>query len=59
MKMNKLLTIQEVIKIVGIKKTTLYNLIKEGKFPQQIKIGHLSRWRLSDIQDWIDNQQSK
>lgn len=58
MKINKLLTIQEVIKIVGIKKSTLYKLIKEGKFPKQIKIGHLSRWRLSDIQDWVDNQLS-
>ena len=58
MKINKLLTIKEVIKIVGIKKSTLYKLIKEGKFPQQIKIGHLSRWRLSDIQDWVDNQLS-
>jgi len=58
MKINKLLTIKEVIKIVGIKKSTLYKLIKEKKFPQQIKIGNLSRWRLSDIQEWIDSQSS-
>jgi len=56
MKINKLLTLREVISIVGIKKSTLYKLIKEGKFPSQIKIGHLSRWKLSDIQDWLDNQ---
>ncbi|MEO1957999.1 MAG: AlpA family phage regulatory protein [Nautiliaceae bacterium] len=59
MKIDKLLTIKEVINIVGLKKSTIYHFINKGKFPKQIKIGHLSRWRLSDIQDWIDNQQSK
>jgi len=55
MKIDRLLNMKEVIKIVGIKKSTLYNLIKKDKFPKPIKIGNLSRWRLSDIQNWIND----
>jgi prophage regulatory protein len=50
---ERLLTLKEVVNIVGFKKSTIYKFIKEGKFPKQIKIGHSSRWKLSDIQEWM------
>ena len=50
---EKLLTLTDVVKIVGFKKSTIYKFIKEGKFPKQIKIGKSSRWKLSDIQKWM------
>ncbi|MDA0854377.1 MAG: AlpA family phage regulatory protein, partial [Proteobacteria bacterium] len=27
-----------------------------GQFPQPIKIGRSSRWRSSDVEDWIQRQ---
>jgi len=53
---EKLLTINELANIVGFRKSTIYKFIKKGKFPKQIKIGKSSRWKLSDIQNWIKNQ---
>lgn len=51
--MEKLLTIREVTEIVGFKKSTIYKFMNEGKFPKQVKIGKSSRWKLSDIQEWM------
>jgi prophage regulatory protein len=50
---EKFLTIKEVTEIVGFKRSTIYKFINKGKFPKQIKIGKASRWRLSDIQKWL------
>jgi len=51
---ERLLTISEVVKIVGFKKSTIYKFIKKGKFPKQVKIGKSSRWKLSDINKWLE-----
>jgi len=50
---EKLLTIKEVTEIVGFKTSTIYKFIQQNKFPKQIKIGTASRWKLSDIQKWL------
>jgi prophage regulatory protein len=52
--MEKFLTINEVTKIVGFKKSTIYKFIKNNAFPRPIKIGKSSRWLLSDINNWIN-----
>jgi len=54
--MEKLLRLSEVMEIVGFKKSTIYKYIRNGDFPKQIKIGKSSRWKHSDIQNWIKNQ---
>jgi len=52
---EKLLTKDEVCKMVGIKPSTLYLYIKEKHFPKPKKIGkRLSRWKLSDVRRWIE-----
>jgi len=50
---EKLLRLPEVEEIVGFKKSTIYQYIREGKFPRQVKIGTSSRWKLSDIKKWM------
>jgi len=57
--MEKLLTIKEVTYIVGFKQSTIYKFIKTKAFPKPIKIGRASRWKQSDIQNWIINLQFK
>jgi Predicted transcriptional regulator len=55
---ERLLRIGEVENLVGLKKTKLYGLITEGRFPAAIHLGTRSvRWKLSDIQSWIDGLQ--
>ena len=45
-----------VLQITGLSHSTLYYLMKEGKFPSQVKIGHRAvAWRKTDIEDWLRN----
>ena len=56
---EKLLTINELINIVGFKKSTIYKFIKENKFPRPLKFGKSSRWAKSEINEWINNLKQK
>lgn len=54
---ERLITIKEVQKIVGFKKDYIYRNIKKGTFPKQINFGNRSaRWRLSEVQKWVESQ---
>lgn len=53
---EKLLPLPEVESRSGFKSSFIYQLIKEGKFPKPVKIGTASRWRESEVQQWIHNQ---
>lgn len=53
---EKLLPLPEVESRSGFKSSFIYQLIKQGKFPPPVKIGNASRWRESEIQQWIQNQ---
>ena len=52
--MERLLTIKEVVSIVGFKTSTIYKFIKTKGFPKPVKIGKSSRWRLSDVNKWLE-----
>ncbi len=51
---EKLLTLNDVVQIVGFKKSTIYKFIAENKFPRPVKFGKSSRWKESEIYDWIN-----
>jgi predicted DNA-binding transcriptional regulator AlpA len=53
---ERLLPLPEVESRSGFKSSFIYQLIKEGKFPQPVKIGTSSRWRESEVQQWIHDQ---
>jgi len=57
--MEQLLTIKEVVQIIGFKKSTIYKFIRENKFPQPLKFGKSSRWKKSEIELWIKNLKQK
>jgi len=57
--MEQLLTLKEVVEIVGFKKSTIYKFIKKGKFPRPLKFGKSSRWTKSEINEWINNLKQK
>ncbi|PSJ18546.1 hypothetical protein C7H79_02765 [Nitrosomonas supralitoralis] len=53
---ERLLPISKVKDQVGFGTSYLYELIKQRKFPEPLKIGNASRWRESQVQEWIHNQ---
>ena len=50
---NKLMDINEAASILGIKKSTLYALVMRKQITH-IKLGKLTRFRLEDIQAYIN-----
>lgn len=53
---ERLLPLPEVESRSGFKSSFIYQLIKENKFPKPVKIGTASRWRESQVQEWIHNK---
>lgn len=53
---EKLLPLPEVEAAVGFKRSHIYALIKQGRFPEPVAIGTSRRWKESDVQGWIVEQ---
>ena len=46
----------EVSKLTGLARATIYKKVKDRSFPQPIRLGARSvGWRLSDIDDWLQD----
>ncbi len=53
--MTKLIRIEEVSSLVGMKKSAIYQRISENTFPSPIKLGaRSSRWNLAEVLAWIE-----
>ncbi len=51
---KKIIRLPEVMAKVGLKKSAIYNMIRRGDFPAQVRLGrHASGWIESEIADWI------
>ncbi|MDO5289876.1 MAG: AlpA family phage regulatory protein [Pseudomonadota bacterium] len=51
---DRLLRLPDVERLAGIKKSTVYQLMKEGKFPQCVRITRrLSAWPESAVLAWV------
>ena len=54
----RVLGLTETCNTVGLKKSTLYNLIKIGKFPSQVILSPGRRGFLSsDVDQWLNERQ--
>ncbi|UUE44647.1 helix-turn-helix transcriptional regulator [Pectobacterium aroidearum] len=54
MKDNTLIRLSGVMKKTGLRKSWIYLLMKQGEFPQTVKIGARSvAWVESEVNDWI------
>lgn len=50
---DRLVRIDEILALTGLSRTKLYDLIAEGTFPTQVRVGPRSvRWRLSEVLEW-------
>lgn len=56
---DKLLRLPDVVKATGNGRSTIYQLIKLGRFPRQVKIsagGKSSAWLASEVETWLKNR---
>lgn len=50
----RIMRLKEVIEKTGLSRSTIYNLISQGKFPKQIDLGARSvGWVDTEIEDWL------
>jgi len=50
----KLMKLQQVIECTGLARSTIYKLVDEGTFPQQVSLGARSvAWVETEVTDWI------
>lgn len=49
--------LQEVSKVTGVSRSTLYRWAKQGRFPKPIKLGErCSGWLSSEIDDFVNTK---
>jgi len=57
--MERLMRLKEVLKQTGLGRSSLYEKMKTGDFPRQVKLGpKASAWPESAVQDWISDRVS-
>ncbi len=50
--MNRLMRLKEVEHVKGLKRSTIYKLISEGRFPIQVQLGaRAAAWKSDEIQE--------
>jgi prophage regulatory protein len=55
--MTNLLRLQEVKKVTGLSRSSIYGFIKQSGFPKQIKLGERAvAWDEQEIQEWIESR---
>ncbi len=53
---QRLIRLLQVKAMVGLGRSSIYDKIKRGKFPKQIKLGRSSGWVEAEVQAWISEQ---
>lgn len=51
--LDKLLSFTITREFVGVSRSKIYELLKEGKFPQPTKVGRTNYFSEREIQSWI------
>ena len=57
----RIIRMKELVSKVGYARSTIYALIKEGRFPKPFKLvpnGRANGWLEETINDWIDHRKS-
>ncbi len=54
---DRLLTRAEVERRTGLARTSVYRLMREGAFPEPLRVGRTAvRWPASEIEAWISSR---
>lgn len=57
--LHRLIRIKKVTEITGLSKSYIYQLVKQGVFPQSILLiagGSAVAWLESEVNDWIESR---
>jgi prophage regulatory protein len=54
---DRLLKIDDCLKIIPIARSTWWQKVAEGQLPQPVKVGSSTMWRHSDLMAFIANMQ--
>lgn len=57
-KLEGYVTVNEIAELLQVSRSTMYALIQRGKFPTGIKIGHLRRWPVRELREYLALQES-
>ena len=52
---EKLIYRSEILEITGVSYPTLWEWMRNGKFPRSIEVGGGVAWRQSEIEEWLAN----
>jgi len=53
---DRILRMPQVVEMVGLSRASIYNKMRDEAFPRQVKLGRLSGWLESEVQDWIQER---
>ena len=56
---DKLLSIQQLVKKLGMSESWVHLQLRRGTFPKPLKSSGASRWSLKDIEEWQAEQKRK
>lgn len=57
---ERILRRPEVESRTGLSRSTIYDWMKRGEFPQPVKLGaRLVAWRESDVNAWLEARETK
>lgn len=59
MALEEYVSIQEVMRALGLSRSGLYALCRRGQFPRGINVGRSRRWAVSELQAWLDAKKSR
>lgn len=54
----RMLRTEQVLDLFPVSKSTLHRLIKNGDFPEPMKMSGVRMWRYSHLRQWIESHQS-
>ena len=58
--MERILRRPEIEARIGLSRSTIYQWMKEGRFPAPVKLGErMVGWRESEIAAWLDARERK
>lgn len=52
----QLMTGRQACALLQICRTTLWRYVRKGTLPPPVLVGSLKRWRLSDLQSFVENR---
>ena len=56
-KLDNYVTASELAQSLQVTRGQIYTMRREGLLPSGVKIGHVRRWRVSEIREWLKSHE--